>query len=163
MQRNSVEEVVNNAQAETAAEAAADAPAMDVDVPAMDAPDARADVQLADTQAADANAAPENGAAWGWLRRWFLPTASEQAARYHQRLAELDQAIALHPEAVSNYVLRGELHLWAGYHDLAVADFQQALALGTQQLEAERWGVITQAMRDRAFEGLNRALRLRAK
>jgi cytochrome c-type biogenesis protein CcmH/NrfG len=97
------------------------------------------------------------------LRRWLMPTPVEQAKQYQARLEQLDNAIAHHPEAVSNYVVRGELHLEAGMVDLAVMDFQRAVELGAQQFDSERWGIITQAMRERACDGLNRALRLRAR
>lgn len=110
---------------------------------------------------APTTSAPET--LWERVRRSLLPTPAEQAARYEQRLALLDEAVARHPQASSNYVLRGELYLEAGFYDFAVMDFQKALELASRQLETERWGVITQTMRDRAYDGLNRALRLRAR
>lgn len=97
---------------------------------------------------------------WGKLRRWLFPSAAERAELYQQRLMELDYAIELYPEAPSNYVFRGEYHLAAHFYDQAVSDFQQALELASQQLEVEDWGLITQTMRDRALNGLERALRL---
>jgi tetratricopeptide (TPR) repeat protein len=100
---------------------------------------------------------------WYRLRRWLMPTPKELTEDYQNRLEALDLTVSRHPEAISNYVLRGELHLSAGIYDLAVMDFQRALELGSRQFETERWGVITQAMRDRAYDGLNRALRLRAR
>lgn len=100
---------------------------------------------------------------WGRVRRWLLPSTVERAAIYQQRLVELDYAIERHPEAPSNYVVRGEHHLAAHFYDQAVSDFQQALELASQQLEVENWGLITQTMRDRALNGLERALRLQSR
>jgi hypothetical protein len=56
-------------------------------------------------------------------------------------------------------VLRGELYYQFGLYELAAADFQQALVLAERQLETEDWGVVTQAMLERAQTGLKRATR----
>lgn len=105
--------------------------------------------------------AVSNGQTESWLsrlRRWLMPTADERANEYAERLARLDQAVARHPVAASNYILRGELHLAAGMIDHAVRDFQQGLDLANRQLVVEDWGMVTQTLRDRAVIGLEQAL-----
>lgn len=69
----------------------------------------------------------------------------------------LDEAITLHPDAPVNYIVRGELYLRAGRCAQAAVDFQHALALAAAQFERDDWGVMAQALRDRAFAGLKDA------
>lgn len=76
-----------------------------------------------------------------------------------QRLRSLSLAIEKYPQTPANYVLRGELYLGVGEHELAATDFQRALELASAQFEASDWGGIAQAMRDRAEAGLEKALR----
>lgn len=75
------------------------------------------------------------------------------------RLRRLDRAVARHPDAPANYVLRGELYLRAGEPDLAAVDFETALDLASARLERDDWGVLSQAIRDQAEYGLERARR----
>ncbi|HEX2620359.1 MAG TPA: hypothetical protein VHL11_09435 [Phototrophicaceae bacterium] len=117
------------------------------------------EAEVMDHQTSASDFTPEESF-WDRLRRWFMPSSTDQTLEYQQRLDTLDDMIVQHPEAPSNYVLRGELHLDAGFVDLAVSDFQKALSLASHQFEIETWGIITQTMRDRAMTGLERALRL---
>lgn len=89
---------------------------------------------------------------WGRLRR-------PKAGSHQHRLRELDEAISLHPDVVVNYVLRGELYLKTGETDLAASDFRRALSLAVEQVETKNWGIIAQAMYDRAEVGLRQAER----
>ena len=73
------------------------------------------------------------------------------------RLRRLDRAIAAAPDAPVNYVLRGELRLKLRDRDQAAADFQRALALTDEAFRASDWGLVAQALADRALVGLRRA------
>ena len=97
---------------------------------------------------------PDSSGLWERLRRMLRPSSAEQAEERAQRLRELNIAIDLFPQSPSNYVLRGELYLGAGANELAAEDFRRALELATQQVETQRWGVVAQAMQDRAEAGL---------
>lgn len=72
-------------------------------------------------------------------------------------LNDLDEAISLYPQEAVNYVLRGELFLKQRSYALAALDFHRALEIVTPQVEARRWGLVAQIMRDRALQGLRRA------
>jgi tetratricopeptide (TPR) repeat protein len=88
------------------------------------------------------------------VRRWL--GAEERLA---EQLADLDEAVERFPQAASNYVFRGELFLRAGIHDAAVADLERALELAEQHLKNDDWGVIAQALSDRAQRSLKIARR----
>lgn len=77
-----------------------------------------------------------------------------------QRLAALTDAIAANPDSAANYVMRGELFLQHGERELAYADFVKALTLAAAQLESDDWGLVVQAVQDRAEAGLRRIVRL---
>lgn len=93
----------------------------------------------------------------GWLRGLFGKLFRTEAPDV--RLWDLDQTIAAYPDAPSNYVLRGELYLEIGEYELAYADFQRALALAEQQTQNSDWGIIAQAMQDRAQDGIIAAVK----
>lgn len=76
-----------------------------------------------------------------------------------RRWSDLSRMIAEQPEAASNYVLRGELLLEAGDYGAAVEDFRRGLELAAQQVESANWGLVAQALQDRALAGLERAER----
>ena len=92
-------------------------------------------------------------------QRWLASLISSDEQR-SQRLRELSLAIEAYPQTVANYVLRGELFLQDRQTHLARADFEKALRLATQQIESSRWGLIDQAMLERAQQGLARVRRL---
>jgi hypothetical protein len=73
------------------------------------------------------------------------------------RLDHLEQAIENAPDTPANYVLRGELYLDAREYALAARDFQRAYELAVKQFERSDWGLIAQAMQDRALIGLQKA------
>jgi hypothetical protein len=75
------------------------------------------------------------------------------------RLQRLTRTIELYPDTPSNYVLRGELLIDAGYNDKAADDFQKAIELSEAQAESADWGYIHRALIDRAIEGLKRTSR----
>ena len=77
--------------------------------------------------------------------------------RLAARLRALDRAIAAAPDAPVNYVLRGELRLKLREREAAAADFQTALALADGAFTASDWGLVAQALADRALVGLRRA------
>ena len=93
----------------------------------------------------------------GWQRiRSFLLGGSADAA---SRLNKLTQAIEDAPEASVNYVLRAELYMDLREYALAQADFQRAYELSDTQFELADWGLLEQAMRDRALTGLDKVKR----
>jgi hypothetical protein len=92
----------------------------------------------------------------GWITR-LLQGRAGRAARQQRRLAVLNRALTRDPELASGYVLRAELYLSAGMTGQAVEDFSRGLALLERQLDTERWGVVSQTMRDRALSGLAQA------
>jgi tetratricopeptide (TPR) repeat protein len=71
-----------------------------------------------------------------------------------ERLIGLTRAIEEHPNEVVNYVVRGELYLDMGERERAAEDFQRALLLADAQFEKQRWGFVTQTLRDRVQAGL---------
>ena len=75
-----------------------------------------------------------------------------------ERWHNLNWAIAAYPDVAANYVLRGELLLKQGDTLGAISDFRRALELAAEQVETEDWGVVAQAVQDRALAGLRDAL-----
>ena len=73
------------------------------------------------------------------------------------RLYNLNWAISAFPDAPANYVLRGELLLGIGDSLGAAADFRRALELALNEVESEDWGLVAQALQDRALVGLRDA------
>jgi tetratricopeptide (TPR) repeat protein len=80
-----------------------------------------------------------------------------------ERVIRLTRAIEQSPDVPGNYVFRGELYLALGEAQRAHDDFVQALALAASALRAERWGIIAQAMQDRALAGMEQAERQQAR
>jgi tetratricopeptide (TPR) repeat protein len=83
----------------------------------------------------------------------------DSGGRWAARLGALTEQIAVYPNAAANYVLRGELYARAGEYALAEADFVKALALTAAQLPRTDWGLVEQAIQDRAEHGLRRVRR----
>lgn len=96
------------------------------------------------------NSVPEP--VWKKLLRQMLGTPDSETLQ--QRVNELNRAIADDPEAAINYVLRGEAYLQTREYALAYADFQQGLEMATAQVEQNDWGIVAQAVQDRAAQGL---------
>lgn len=93
------------------------------------------------------------------FRKFFFPTAKERGEQIARSMEDLNFMIAHFPSAPGNYVLRGELYLEVGANVEAAEDFRCALHLAAAQVESEDWGVIVQAMQDRAQAGLAQAER----
>ena len=74
------------------------------------------------------------------------------------RLRELSLAIIEYPRSSSNYVLRGELYLHYREYARAESDFRRALLLAAEAVETENWGILAQAMQDRALAGWQKAI-----
>jgi tetratricopeptide (TPR) repeat protein len=123
-----------------------DAPAQEL---AVDSDDAAVDVPVAETEP---EIQPQPQSFWMWLRGLL-------SGPVDQRLRDLTRAIAQHPEAASNYVLRGEIWLDMGEYEMAAADFEWARGLAALQFDEANWGVLSQTLRDQAEQGLQRALR----
>jgi hypothetical protein len=86
--------------------------------------------------------------------RQFLLGSEEQVA---ERIRHLDEAIENAADTSTNYVLRGELYLSAREYSLARRDFQRAYELAASQFAHSDWGLMAQAMQDRALAGLQQA------
>lgn len=93
---------------------------------------------------------------WQRLREML---GGNRQGRLTRRLDALTEAIAASPESATNYVLRGEVFYQLGEYALAVTDFEFALRLATDQFDRRHWGIVSQAMRDRALDGLMQAAR----
>lgn len=94
---------------------------------------------------------------WRRLVMFLLPTRAERLEQAEARLSDLDAALAQHPDSAANYVLRGEVYHQLGEYELAAADFSRALELAAAQVESDDWGLVAQAMQDRAERGLEKA------
>jgi len=75
------------------------------------------------------------------------------------RLNKLTHAIEDAPEASVNYVLRAELYMHLREYALAQTDFQRGYELADLQFDMADWGLLEQAMRDRALTGLDKVKR----
>ncbi|MGQ9889428.1 MAG: hypothetical protein ACUVSX_13190 [Aggregatilineales bacterium] len=93
----------------------------------------------------------------GWWAR--LRDGLTRTGGADRRLAALQAAIRSNPNAPANYLLRAELYTQLGESALALADFERAQALAASALAADRWGVVNQALRDRAAIGAAQAAR----
>lgn len=91
---------------------------------------------------------------WVRLRRAIFGAGSDG---YAEHFRYLEQAIENAPRSPGNYVLRGELYLKVREYALAQHDFQRGYELAARQFERSDWGLIAQAMQDRALSGLQKA------
>ncbi len=82
-----------------------------------------------------------------------------EAALLAEPFASLELAIADHPRAGVNYLLRGEHLLARGWPTEAAADFEQAVALFRGRVETDDWDSVGHALLARAESGLAKALR----
>jgi predicted TPR repeat methyltransferase len=87
------------------------------------------------------------------VRDWFSPSTQALEAE----LAELTSAIEAAPRIAASWLRRGEISAQLGRHDLAASDFRRALALAEDQMRVQPWGIVAQALRDRALRGLKSA------
>jgi hypothetical protein len=98
---------------------------------------------------------------WQTVMALVWPTAEQVAATHRQRLASLDATIQRYPESPSAYLLRAELALEQGLLDLAESDFRRAQTLASAEAHGAVWGMVGQAVQDRAVEGLAQVARRR--
>lgn len=96
------------------------------------------------------------GTPWERIKSLFGGSSGESLTR---RLIALDERIDAEPEAAGNYVLRGELFLHLRDYERAYADFQRGLERAQVEYASSDWGIVAQAMQDRALMGLARAER----
>jgi hypothetical protein len=87
-------------------------------------------------------------------KRGFL--GFRQGQNEQERLEELNVMITLYPDTASNFVLRGELFEKQKQLELASADYETAQQLASEQVTQDRWGLVNQAVQDRAIRGLRR-------
>ena len=90
---------------------------------------------------------------WERIRRTVIGDADNVA----ERIRHLDAAIEKAADTPANYVLRGELYLTLREYALARRDFQRAHELAAAQFQQNDWGLMAQAMQDRALVGLQKA------
>lgn len=76
-----------------------------------------------------------------------------------QRLQNLSWSIEHQPDSATHLVLRGELYLDCEEYALAAQDFEHALSIASAALQTSAWGVLEQALQDRAQTGLEQAQR----
>lgn len=94
---------------------------------------------------------------WQQVLRRVIPSVENLRDEYNQRLAELNDAVALHPDNPTNYMLRGETYLEINKPEFALADFEKAFELASGHLEQTNWGFVMQVVQDRAQRGLLKA------
>lgn len=96
----------------------------------------------------------------GWFTRLRARLTGAQARRTYttERLIALTRAIERHPNSAVNYVVRGEIYAEIGEVERAAADFRQALSLAEAQYAEDDWGLVSQAVQDRAVAGLKNVL-----
>lgn len=99
---------------------------------------------------------------WERLTAWLSLSAADRQNRQQARIQSLTRQISRDQASAALYLCRGEHYLEAGDLASAAADFRQALALAEVQFKTEMWGVVAQALRDRAFRGLQNAQQSRS-
>ncbi len=87
--------------------------------------------------------------------RSLMRTPAEREREFYRRHRELNDKIELIPDLFTYYVLRGELLAERGDIDRARSDFEKAVALADNLDPAREWGLLQQAMRDRALQGID--------
>ncbi|MBK8134960.1 MAG: hypothetical protein KA401_01330 [Anaerolineae bacterium] len=97
---------------------------------------------------------------WQRVLSWILPTDAEKRVGQDERLHELTRALERDPESAASYVSRGEVLVQIGEYNAAARDFRRALGLAEAQFKTQTWGVVAQAVRDRALRGLKLAQEL---
>lgn len=100
----------------------------------------------------------QRGRFWRWLAEQVPGTAARRE-RLLSDLVALNRAIKDAPDSPANFMLRGEIYLRLWYNQRALADFQMARQLAADEMETRRWGLIAQAVGDRAAQGARTAER----
>ncbi len=96
---------------------------------------------------------------WQRLLTFLAPTRAERTEQAQARVRDIDEALEQHPDSAANYVLRGEVYLELADYEQAAADFRRALELAAAQVERDDWGLVAQAVQDRALARLVTARR----
>ena len=79
--------------------------------------------------------------------------------RIIQRLERLTADIHDHPHVAVNYLLRAEVYAQYGYWNQAMVDSERAYELASNELMGRQWGVVAQAVQDRAHRLMMKARR----
>ncbi len=90
---------------------------------------------------------------WGRFINSLFPSAAVTA----RRIADLTEALAAHRDSPALYLSRGEAYAEMGEYGQAAEDFRLAARLADEQFKTKPWGVVAQALRDRALRGLQQA------
>ena len=88
------------------------------------------------------------------LARHVAASPLQRESDFYRRHRALSEAIDAQPESITHFVLRGELLADRGDHQRAKADFESALDLARGVDLNRGWGLLEQAMGDRAHLGL---------
>jgi hypothetical protein len=96
----------------------------------------------------------ESHPVWQRFLWWVRPPQDMREKANADRFLWLDDAIYREPDVAVNYVIRGELYLERGEIENAAADFERGEELAQREFAERRWGVVAQAMRDRARRGI---------
>lgn len=91
---------------------------------------------------------------WERLTARLNFSAADRQNQQMERIQSLTRAISRDPACAATVLCRAESYLEADDLRSAAADFRQVLALAEVQFKTETWGVVAQAIRDRAFRGL---------
>lgn len=87
--------------------------------------------------------------------RGLVQSPVEREREFYRRYRELSDKIELMPDSFTYYVLRGELLVERGEDTRARADFEMAVKLADSYDSAKEWGLLEQAMCDRALQGID--------
>lgn len=79
--------------------------------------------------------------------------------RIIQRLTNITADIQHQPHVAVNYLVRAELYAEYGYWEQALRDSERAYELAVHEFMGRRWGVVAQAIQDRAHRLMLRAKR----
>lgn len=87
---------------------------------------------------------------------FFFRTPARRERERSRRLRELNVSLEYASDSPTLYVLRGELFLERKEYHLAQADFEMAVTIAEAFDPESGWGLVEQAMRDRALDGLSK-------
>ena len=87
--------------------------------------------------------------------RSLMRNKAEREREFYRRHRALSDKLELMPDSSTYYVLRGELLAEHGDVVRARSDFDKAVELAENIDPARKWGLLEQAMRDRALQGID--------
>lgn len=88
------------------------------------------------------------------IRRWFYKTAAEREQEHSVRVRQLSVLLELYPADAALYLARGEAFWKRGDRELAREDLRNALHFAEHDITHKRWGLVDQAVADRARQRL---------